>query len=120
MNFESRLKRLEGKAGSGKCTCGSGPLVVWPDQTDPVDATCQKCRRERVVLKVEYSILAGPEGMEATIAAMTPEQRKETENAILTGTILLPKQEDYPPSPTALVEYHAGLRAKLAEKKHLT
>jgi hypothetical protein len=110
MNFESRLKKLEAKAGSGKCTC-SGPLVVWPDQTD-LDATCPKCGRERVVLKVEYSILAGPEGMEATIAQFTPEHRKEVENAILTGTILLPKQEDYPPSPTALKEYHTELRRK--------
>ncbi len=56
MNFESRLKRLEEKAGAGECTC-SGPLVVWPDHIGQVDAACQKCGRERVVLKVEYSIL---------------------------------------------------------------
>lgn len=52
MNYESRLRKLEEKAGSGECTC-SRPLVVWPDQTDQ-DPTCPKCGRERVILKVEY------------------------------------------------------------------
>lgn len=59
MNFDSRLRRLEEKAGSGKCTCGSRPQIIWPDQADQVDATCPKCGRERVVLRVEYTAPGG-------------------------------------------------------------
>lgn len=74
MNFESRLKRLEEKTGSGECTC-TGPLIIWPGQ-DQEDITCPKCGRERVVIRVVYAAPGGPEGQAESLATLTPEMRK--------------------------------------------